>query len=91
MSTRFAARTVALGIVGAVALATAAPAGALAPAADPGVTNNSIVIGTTVPLTGPASPGYKDLAPAQQAYFNYVNANGGINERKIVYRVYDDQ
>lgn len=91
MSTRFAARTVALGIVGAMAIATAAPAGAAAPAADPGVTNNQIVIGTTVPLTGPASPGYKDLAPAQQAYFNYVNANGGINGRKIKYIVYDDQ
>ena len=49
MSTRFAAKTVALGIVGALAIATATatPAGAAAPAADPGVSNNQIVIGTT--------------------------------------------
>ena len=65
-------------------------AGAAVAAADPGVSSNQIVIGTTTPLTGPASPGYKDVAPAAQAYFNYVNANGGINGRKIKYVVKDD-
>lgn len=91
MSKLFAARTVAVGVVAAVAMATAMPADALAPAVDPGVTSTQIVIGTTTPLTGPASPGYKDVAPAAQAYFNYVNANGGINGRKIKYVVKDDQ
>ena len=74
----------------AVALAAAAPSGATAPAADPGVSATQIVIGTTTPLTGPASPGYKDVAPAAQAYFNYVNANGGINGRKVEIRQDDD-
>ncbi len=91
MSKVFATRAVALGATAAVALALAAPAGAARPAADPGVSATQIVIGTTTPLTGPASPGYKDVAPAAQAYFNYVNANGGINGRKIKYVVYDDQ
>ena len=59
-------------------------------AADPGVSASQIVIGTTTPLTGPASPGYKDVAPAAQAYFDYVNANGGINGRKIKFVVKDD-
>jgi ABC-type branched-subunit amino acid transport system substrate-binding protein len=86
-----AIRAVAFGVVAAVALAAAAPSGATAPAADPGVSATQIVIGTTTPLTGPASPGYKDVAPAAQAYFNYVNANGGINGRKIKYVVKDDQ
>ena len=87
-----ATRAVALGAVAAVALAAAAaPAGAAAPAADPGVSSNQIVIGTTTPLTGPASPGYKDVSPAAAAYFNYVNANGGINGRKISFVVKDDQ
>lgn len=86
-----ATRVVALGVVAAVGLAIAAPAGASAPAADPGVSSSQIVIGSTVPLTGPASPGYKDIAPASQAYFNYVNANGGINGRKIKYVVCDDK
>jgi branched-chain amino acid transport system substrate-binding protein len=86
-----ATRTVAFGVVAAVALAAAAPSGAAVATADPGVSSNQIVIGTTTPLTGPASPGYKDVAPAAQAYFNYVNATGGINGRKIKYVVKDDQ
>jgi ABC-type branched-subunit amino acid transport system substrate-binding protein len=86
-----ATRLVALGAVAAVGLALAAPATAMVPGADPGVTANQIVIGTTTPLTGPAAPGYKDVAPAAQAYFNYVNSSGGINGRKIKYVVYDDQ
>jgi len=86
-----ATRTVAFGVVAAVALAAAAPSGAAVATVDPGVSSNQIVIGTTTPLTGPASPGYKDVAPAAQAYFNYVNATGGINGRKIKYVVKDDQ
>ena len=91
MSRVIATRTVAFGVVAAVALAAAAPSGAAVATADPGVSSNQIVIGTTTPLTGPASPGYKDVAPAAQAYFNYVNATGGINGRKIKYVVKDDQ
>ena len=91
MSRIRATRAIVLGASAAVVLATAAPAGASAPAADPGVSSSQIVIGTTTPLTGPASPGYKDLAPAAAAYFSYVNANGGINGRKIKYVVKDDQ
>ena len=92
MSRAFAIRVVAFGAASAVVLvAAAAPSGAVAPAADPGVSSSEIVIGTTTPLTGPASPGYKDVAPASQAYFDYVNANGGINGRKIKFVVKDDQ
>lgn len=91
MRTVIATRVVAFGAVAAVGLAAAAPSGAAVATADPGVSSNQIVIGTTTPLTGPASPGYKDVAPAAQAYFNYVNANGGINGRKIKYVVKDDQ
>lgn len=91
MSKVTATRVVALGVVAAVGLAVAAPAGASAPAADPGVSSSQIVIGTTTPLTGPASPGYKDISPASKAYFDYVNANGGINGRKIKYVVCDDK
>jgi ABC-type branched-subunit amino acid transport system substrate-binding protein len=54
------------------------------------VSKTQIVIGTTTPLTGPASPGYKDIAPASLAYFNYVNSRGGINGRKVKFVVKDD-
>lgn len=79
-------RAVAVGVISAVAIATAGPASA----ADPGVSKTEIVIGTTTPLTGPASPGYKDIAPASLAYFNYVNSKGGINGRKVKFVIKDD-
>jgi ABC-type branched-subunit amino acid transport system substrate-binding protein len=49
----------------------------------PGVTATSITFGTHQPLTGPAAPGYSEIAPASQAYFDYVNAHGGVYGRKI--------
>ncbi|MSZ58667.1 MAG: ABC transporter substrate-binding protein, partial [Actinobacteria bacterium] len=67
MKSAHTARFVAAGVVAALAVATAAPAGAAAPTVDPGVSKTEIVIGTTTPLTGPASPGYKYVAPAAQA------------------------
>ena len=87
MRFKFATGTVALGTAAALAFATAIPA----QAADPGVTSNKIVIGTTTPLTGPAAPGYKDIPVAAKAYFDYVNAKGGINGRKVDLKVFDDQ
>ena len=87
MRFKFATGTVALGTAAALALATALPA----QAADPGVTSNKIIIGTTTPLTGPAAPGYKDIPVAAKAYFDYVNKNGGVNGRQIDLRIFDDQ
>jgi branched-chain amino acid transport system substrate-binding protein len=56
----------------------------------PGVTSNSILIGTTQPLTGPAAPGYSKISAAMTAYFAYANAQGGVNGRKITLKVLDD-
>jgi ABC-type branched-subunit amino acid transport system substrate-binding protein len=58
-------------------------------ASTPGVTSNSITIGATVPLTGPAAPGYDEIAPAMNALFSWVNAHGGVDGRKINY-IYED-
>jgi branched-chain amino acid transport system substrate-binding protein len=58
--------------------------------AAPGVTDNSVVIGTHQPLTGPAAPGYSRISVAAKAMYDYINDNGGINGRKIDYRVEDD-
>jgi ABC-type branched-subunit amino acid transport system substrate-binding protein len=49
----------------------------------PGVTKTSVLIGSHQPLTGPAAPGYSEIAPAAKAYFAYLNAHGGVNGRKI--------
>ncbi len=56
----------------------------------PGVTATSITFGTHQPLTGPAAPGYSEIAPASQAFFDYVNAHGGVYGRKIHLIIKDD-
>ena len=56
----------------------------------PGVTASSITFGSHQPLTGPAAPGYSEIAPASQAFFDYVNAHGGVFGRKIHLTYKDD-
>jgi branched-chain amino acid transport system substrate-binding protein len=56
---------------------------------DPGVTDDSILLGATVPLTGD-EVAYAAVARGAEAYFKYVNARGGVRGRKIQYRYVDD-
>jgi branched-chain amino acid transport system substrate-binding protein len=55
-----------------------------------GVTKDSVLIGTHQPLTGPAAPGYSKISVGARAVYSYLNDAGGINGRKIDYRVEDD-
>jgi branched-chain amino acid transport system substrate-binding protein len=57
--------------------------------ADPGISASTITIGGTFPLTGPASL-YKTIPAAEKAYFDYVNDHGGVNGRKIDFKIVDD-
>jgi branched-chain amino acid transport system substrate-binding protein len=75
-------------ILAAAALVVATGGGAR-PAADPGVTPTSVLLGGTVPLTGEAAA-FGSVAPGAKAYFDYVNSRGGVHGRKISYRYYDD-
>jgi ABC-type branched-subunit amino acid transport system substrate-binding protein len=59
-------------------------------ASAPGITPTTITIGSHQPLTGPAAPGYDEIAPAATAYFDYVNAHGGVYGRKIIYKYLND-
>ncbi|WP_248583134.1 ABC transporter substrate-binding protein [Nocardioides sp. InS609-2] len=59
-------------------------------ATDVGITDDSITLGAHFPLTGVAAPGYSEIPTGAKAYFDYVNAAGGINGRKIEYIVKDD-
>lgn len=59
-------------------------------ATDPGVTADSVKIGGTFPLTGVAAPGYSEIPTGAQAYFDYVNEQGGVHGRQIDYIVKDD-
>ncbi|HLH58174.1 MAG TPA: ABC transporter substrate-binding protein [Streptosporangiaceae bacterium] len=60
-------------------------------ASAPGITATQILIGSHQPLTGVAAPGYDEIAPASNAYFQYVNAHGGVYGRKIAYKYLNDQ
>ncbi|MEH2543192.1 MULTISPECIES: ABC transporter substrate-binding protein [unclassified Bradyrhizobium] len=75
----------------AAALVLAAMAGSMmsdqAYAAPPG--SNEIRIGNTAPYTGPASA-YGVIAKVISAYLDKVNAEGGINGRKVNMITYDD-
>jgi ABC-type branched-subunit amino acid transport system substrate-binding protein len=68
----------------------AASSSAALTASAPGITATTITVGSHQPLTGPAAPGYSEIAPASAAYFAYVNAHGGVYGRKIVYKYLDD-
>jgi branched-chain amino acid transport system substrate-binding protein len=69
---------------------TSSSSNAALTASAPGITATTITIGSHQPLTGPAAPGYSEIAPASAAYFNYVNAHGGVYGRKIMYKYLDD-
>ena len=66
------------------------PAQAFSPRSETGVTSTAIKLGITLPMTGSASAGYKELPAAMKAYFDYVNANGGVHGRKINLLVKND-
>jgi ABC-type branched-subunit amino acid transport system substrate-binding protein len=74
-----------LAIVGLAA--TAIPA----QAKEVGVSSTEIKLGMTLPMTGTASLGYNKIPGAAKAYFDYLNANGGINGRKVTLVVKDDR
>src|SRR5216683_7622626 len=56
---------------------------------DSGASDTEIKIGNIMPYSGPASA-YAAIGKAEEAYFNKVNAEGGINGRKITFISYDD-
>jgi branched-chain amino acid transport system substrate-binding protein len=56
---------------------------------EPGITPTEILLGGTHPFSGPASA-YGAIGKGAEAYFAYVNDNGGVNGRKIIYKDVDD-
>lgn len=74
--------------VAALVLAAASPASAQKKY-DTGATDTEIKIGNINPYSGPASA-YGLIGKTIGAYFAKVNAEGGINGRKVNYISYDD-
>src|SRR5580692_9168525 len=56
---------------------------------DAGATDTEIKIGNIMPYSGPASA-YGVMGKTEAAYFRKINAEGGINGRKISFISYDD-
>src|SRR6476661_6289715 len=74
----------------ALALLAATSSGALAQKKyDTGASDTEIKIGNIMPYSGPASA-YGVIGKTEQAYFDKINAEGGINGRKIKFITYDD-
>jgi branched-chain amino acid transport system substrate-binding protein len=55
----------------------------------PGVSDTEIKLGNTAPYSGPVSAA-STVAKSVAAYFDKVNAEGGINGRKITFVSVDD-
>src|SRR5688572_16147590 len=74
----------------ALALLAATSSGALAQKKyDTGASDTEIKIGNIMPYSGPASA-YGVIGKTEEAYFRKINAEGGINGRKINFISYDD-
>jgi ABC-type branched-subunit amino acid transport system substrate-binding protein len=72
-----------------LALASALPVGAANRSTTgsgsnaPGVTATSIKVGAISTLTGPIASNFLAMVPGEEAYFDMVDAHGGVNGRKI--------
>lgn len=58
--------------------------------AENGVTPDTIVLGQSVALSGPAAALGIDMRNGAKVYFDYINSKGGVNGRKIQLITLDD-
>jgi branched-chain amino acid transport system substrate-binding protein len=56
---------------------------------DPGVTDDSILLGSYQPMTGNEST-YFRMGMGADTWYKHVNEQGGINGRKIIFKMVDD-
>jgi ABC-type branched-subunit amino acid transport system substrate-binding protein len=73
-------------LAGAIVTTSGGAAGAAATSSAPGVTSNSITVGTISTQTGTLSANFSSLIYGERAYYDYINAQGGVNGRKINYK-----
>jgi ABC-type branched-subunit amino acid transport system substrate-binding protein len=85
----FVARRVAALSVALILLAAGASSAVAQKKYDTGATDTEIKIGNIMPYSGPASA-YGVIGRTEAAYFRKINAEGGINGRKINFISYDD-
>jgi branched-chain amino acid transport system substrate-binding protein len=73
----------------ALAILAASSAASAEKKYDIGATDTEIKIGNIMPYSGPASS-YSVIGKTEAAFFNMINAEGGINGRRINFISYDD-
>jgi branched-chain amino acid transport system substrate-binding protein len=76
-------------VVAAAVVACASPSAFAQKQYDTGASDTEIKIGNIIPYSGPASA-YGVIGKTEQAYFDKINAEGGVNGRKIKFLSYDD-
>jgi branched-chain amino acid transport system substrate-binding protein len=76
-------------LAAALGLATTARPLAAQKKYDPGASDSEIKVGNIMPYSGPASA-YAEIGKTEAAYFRKVNAEGGVNGRRINFISYDD-
>jgi branched-chain amino acid transport system substrate-binding protein len=76
-------------VIAAAALALTSSTALAQKKYDTGATDTEIKIGNIMPYSGPASA-YGVIGKTEKAYFDKINAEGGINGRKINFISYDD-
>jgi branched-chain amino acid transport system substrate-binding protein len=70
----------------AVVATSAGSAGAAAASSAPGLTPTSVTVGTISTQTGTLASNFSSLIYGERAYYDYINAQGGVNGRKIDYK-----
>lgn len=77
--------------MGLVVCGTAILPAVMLRSSEAGITERTILLGQSAPLTGPSGQLGQAFMAGSQAYFDLVNSQGGINGRKIAVQVLDDQ
>ncbi|WP_214367853.1 ABC transporter substrate-binding protein [Pseudonocardia sp. H11422] len=85
-----AAAVMALSACGAGGRPDSGGSGQAGASSDVGITAETVKVGAHFPLTGVAAPGYSEIPTGTKAYFDHVNANGGVDGRRIEYIFRDD-
>src|SRR5947209_7253837 len=74
-----------------VSLLAACSSGSASAGADsPGVSKSEVKLAATTVLSGPVGASCSIVTKATQAWFDAVNAKGGVNGRKITWNLQDD-
>lgn len=76
---------------GPISAGAPAPAGGNGGATDVGVTANSITVGNVSDLSGPVPGIFEGAAIGTEAYFNYINSQGGVYGRRLKLDAADSQ